>query len=594
MGSQLKDALKAKGIFPSQKNKDGMSDKAKSTHAKSLEIEPLKTKTDRVIHDRPPKKRNPGKNQSKHNAEVQRKQLQQDLEKLHGAYSRSQKGKSSTASTSKEKTLPVASVIREGKFSPHPLLTRQVDVRHVRKTSLHNGIARQIATSPNAAADLVLGLDFGTSSVKAVIRDHAANIAFAVPFTTDDLNPYLLPSRVWKTDEVYSLDSGSAIRADLKLGLLSCQAVSPVDEFNDACAFLALVIRHSRGWFFDTYGPRYARHALSWRINLGLPARSYEDERSVDLFRRLAWAAANCASDKTGQITSAMIDKYRKLSIDVFDNANPPDDLEFYPEDADVIPEIAAQVFGFVQSERWNWRQRPMMMMVDVGAGTVDAAFFSIVKEGNRLSFNFFSDDVQQAGVMNLHRKRVEWLRRVFSDSGVCDNDISQFLDETAGSTDHLGPLPGSVLDYVNGYRIEIPPGCETADSEFFKKQYSPQVFRCIRGAREVGVPDTQLNNLPFFLCGGGSRMHIYSEVIELINDANINVNVVEESIPIPAELVAESLPVADYDRLSVAYGLSRQGAGGRPLGDYVRTIDIPQVTKSEASDYTDRYIEQP
>ena len=88
--------------------------------------------------------------------------------------------------------------------------------------------------------------------------------------------------------------------------------------------------------------------------------------------------------------------------------------------------------------------------------------------------------------------------------------------------------------------------------------------------------------------------MSLYQSIIEEINKAPINVTVVSKRLPVPNELVAYGLAVNDYDRLSVAYGPSREGAGDMPLGEYVRSIEIPDIPKKPPKHYTGEYIDQP
>ena len=112
--------------------------------------------------------------------------------------------------------------------------------------------------------------------------------------------------------------------------------------------------------------------SLSWRLNLGLAARSYQDSETVTLFRRLAWAAANLAADpEAGSISVQRADHYRLASLSV-STGRSADAVEFAWSDVDAVPEVSAQLQGFMSSARWDWRSRPVMMLVDVGAGTVE------------------------------------------------------------------------------------------------------------------------------------------------------------------------------------------------------------------------------
>jgi hypothetical protein len=487
-----------------------------------------------------------------------------------------------------------------GDFHPSPLLLPAGVVGAVRIRPTHDGIAKQLVREGSAAtdeADLIIGLDFGTSSVKAVIRDHQADRAYAVPFTDSPENPFLLPSRVYCSRGVFSLDGGEVARRDLKLRLLGCAAPSPVDEFNDACAFLALIIRHCRGWLFDEYAPNYRKTRINWSLNLGLPARSYEEAGLVTLFRRLAWAAANAAADGSPEITGDLCDLYRQLSKEVFEigSHRTPARAEFGPEDVDVVPEVAAQVFGFVTKARWDWKQRPMMMLVDIGAGTVDAAFFSYTRivHGER-RFTFFANDVQANGTMNLHRERVQWLRSAAVAGGV-DEEIGGYLAAIMYPTDRLASLPETVASYLPGYEIVRPESVEDVDHRFYWTRYHKQVSTCTQSARKQGgISDRQMQSVPCFLTGGGSRMELYRRVIADINSNARNITLEEHRLEMPRDgFVGAGLREDEFDRLSVAFGLSLHGAGGRPLAKVIRAMDVPPAGPAKAVDWRSNYIDK-
>jgi hypothetical protein len=79
----------------------------------------------------------------------------------------------------------------------------------------HSGVLRD-------QRELVMGLDFGTSSVKVVIGDAALDKSFLVPFLNGTgLSSYLLPSRLYQTDEFFSLERGDVCHRDLKLAFIA-------------------------------------------------------------------------------------------------------------------------------------------------------------------------------------------------------------------------------------------------------------------------------------------------------------------------------------------------------------------------------------
>ena len=582
MGKQLAEALKSAGLHPQRKPHKGKRPAGISLGGRPAILSATQARSGPA---HPPKS-------GESRQERDRAQFARQMRQLENVYHGATASRTTRRISTKQ---PEFTVMRSGAFARHPLFRDDPGPGMRCTTCQHDGIAKQISGSPTDASDLILGLDFGTSTVKAVIRDHTGGQAFAIPFTASPENPYVLPSHVFRDGNAYSLDRGSVIR-DLKLRLLDPALKHPAEELDDACAFLALVIRHCRGWLFDNYKSRYKNQQLTWRANLGLPVRSYEDERNVRLFHRLAWAAANLAADESRVLTSELVSKYRKLSLGVIGAAQDSDaeDYEFSRVDVDVVPEIAAQVHGYIDSSRWDARRSPMMLMIDVGAGTVDVALFSVAQSVGGARFSFFADDVQRYGVMNLHRERCDWLRKVLEGAGLLDITIRQYLDDVEKPTDRIEAIPESVLEYLRGISFAPEQQSAPVDREFYARKYSAEVFGCIRRARrEKGVPDSQLQRIPLFLCGGGGRMRYYSQIADAINSAPINVTVDRTRLPIPGDLFAKGLRDIDYDRLSVAYGLSRQGAGGRPLGKYIRSIDIPAVEPLPKWDYTANFIEQ-
>jgi hypothetical protein len=463
----------------------------------------------------------------------------------------------------------------------------------------HDGMGMQLTQSPEDATDLNVGLDFGTSATKVVIRDlYSANGVYPVPFDRqrDGVSAFLLPSRVHKKDGVYSLTGDGAVLGNLKLRLLDCQAKYPVTEFNDCCAFLALVIRRSRAWLLTEHEDTYRRHALEWRFNLGIAARSYEDKAAVDLFRRLAWAAANLAGDEgapEAEVTEAAADVWRKRSMLALsgDALEPDAQPTVNIGSVDVVPEVSAQLQGFMQSARWNWSERPIMMLVDIGAGTVDTAMFHVKPQRKGTGqLTFYACRVEANGVMNLHRHRVSWLQELLPDGGE-HQPARQFLDSIGERTDRLRPIPEAVDDYLGGYGIELAG--KSTDSEFLDERYRRQVAGTINVAKvQKGLPLTQLTKVPLLLCGGGSRMSFYSDIGSVINSTtNWNVSVDMMRPPVPPELAEAGWHPEDFDRISVAYGLSLAGQGESSLGQIVRAIDVPDAPKREGALVQDRYV---
>jgi hypothetical protein len=252
---------------------------------------------------------------------------------------------------------------------------------------------------------------------------------------------------------------------------------------------------------------------------------------------------------------------------------------------------VSAQLQGFMSSARWDWQSRPVMMLVDIGAGTVDAALFHVrVPDSGPGVLTFYASRVEQNGVMNLHRSRVDWLRGSLPD-GSEHADAKVCLEAIAIPTDRRRPIPESVNDYLPGYTVELHG--LSIDQEFWRTRYRMQIAGTISDARlRKGIPLSQLTGVPLLLCGGGSRMSYYRQIGEAINQTpGWLVSVETMRLPVPAEFAETGWHADDFDRLSVAYGLSLSGQEDTTLGRIVRAIEVPDAIMGKTPDRGDAFV---
>lgn len=480
-----------------------------------------------------------------------------------------------------------------GPIVPNPLLVVDELLESHVVSPGNDGIASQLAIpgTENDELDVVLGLDFGTSTVKAVIRDTARR-AFAVPFVRHDPdNQYLLPSRIFEFRGAYQLQRAGTAHRSLKLSVIGAGAGT--DEFGRAVAFLALVIRYARGWLLASHADVYARAKLNWAVNIGLPAANYQDKAMADRFRAIATGALLLASKNEKVITTSLATRHYELGRQVVRQTGGMGvggEVQTAAGTVDVVPEIAAQVHGFVQSTRFDPKAPNIFMMIDVGAGTVDASIFHARREsGGRQGFVCFGNTVEQNGAMNLHRERVRWFRDKFRKISSPNAAAEKELDKLEQPTDRLVAIPESVKDYFAGIALRFDASSENPDEGFFMRRYWKQVFGdTLSAVRNRKLREEQFFGLPTFLAGGGARMNYYERLVRQLNN-NPNVRwarIDRVPLEIPHGLVAPSLRQSDFDRLSVAYGLSFV-----QLGKYVRAQDVPDLPQERASDYYDKYI---
>lgn len=122
---------------------------------------------------------------------------------------------------------------------------------------------------------LFIGLDFGTSCTKVVLRTpYDRDRVFAVPFldAAHPSSPYLLPTELWIDQHgrasLTQFASATRIR-DLKghfvrsLPLSVPEIISPsrtIDSQVASAGYLALTLRHIRQWFLHSHSTDYGKY----------------------------------------------------------------------------------------------------------------------------------------------------------------------------------------------------------------------------------------------------------------------------------------------------------------------------------------------
>jgi hypothetical protein len=434
--------------------------------------------------------------------------------------------------------------------------------------------------------EMTLGLDFGTSSVKVVIGDLAADKTYAVPFLkADGIDAYLLPSRVFEaeTDEgqmAFDLAEGGQAFRDLKLGLLGNP--HSLDRQLEVIAFLAHVMRRARAWLFETHKSIYKNVHCLWQLRIGLPAASALGNQYVPLLETIVLAAWRAAALDT-PLTRDDLLQLRESVV-----AIPPEDQDV---EVEVIPEIAAQIYGFVVSTSFDKKAPNRYLMVDVGAGTVDSSLFKVVPaRGGRWNIEFYTAVVQPYGVSNLHAHRVDWWVNRLTDVQGMENHLLE-LRETKFATD-LGPsLPIRNQDYFQGINFSNH-NPDKSDFDFFDKLMDQVRGTTLWRAWKDGfLAKEQLTGIPMFLCGGGARSEFYlqleEKLVHMPSYAWLCAEAWQLGYP-DGDLEAEGIDQTDFDRLSVAYGLSKIN-----VGQITQAIPLPMVRTEQTTTFTDRYIDK-
>lgn len=368
-----------------------------------------------------------------------------------------------------------------------------------------------------------IGLDFGTSSTKVIVRFpyEAGEPSVAIPaprHCLSDDNDYLWQTVLWLRSDGEFLpwpEKGARVLYSLKQGIMGSQANLPctseeyrglkVRRTDAATAYLAFVVRYVRGWLRinrpEILRARYTR----WFVNLGLPAENADNSRLSNVYRRVA-AAAVLAAIHDGpidiEVTNIFLEDKRVISA-----GNSTEEAATFG--IAVIAETAAEAAGFAKS---NQSAPDLYLMVDVGAMTLDVCTFRLHRlNGGEDQYALLNGMVRPLGVEAMH-----W-----------------FLGQ--GKSDH-------------DFRLQ----CQQSFRQVVwttKKDKDPNA-RCWK----------QGNDLPIFLVGGGAKSHTHRELVEALapwlRQHTGGEGVRFLSLP-PLGGIDCPKPLFDFGRMAVAWGLS-------------------------------------
>lgn len=403
-----------------------------------------------------------------------------------------------------------------------------------------------------------VGFDFGSSSVKCVLRLSKTEI-IPVAFTDSKQNPWILPGRVARSpDGEYRLTarSGDDVLRNLKIPLLA----EDVDEevICHAAGYLALAMRCVRAYFYHLHAKDYPGHLFVWIYNVGIPAPSVGASSICERYDRIL-QAAHTASCQSGPINDSLIRKALAGSLNA-------DDL---PVEIYQVPEVVAQVHEMFSSGIWDPSQN-LVAVMDVGAGTVDAAVFvaNLQVGQGASSVAVIGIDVKLLGVANFNSARVRSIRDDFSTPSAT---VANYLDSIEGLADIANSLPEHWYDYIGGY---VP----SKDADDIDRSYGNQVgeliYNTANNARLGGL--CVLGNwheLPLVLCGGGYNETAYRNARRNLAKSGFAVRMFEREQQRPSRVRDAGVEEGQYRYLSLAYGLSNHR---EDFPRYISPADVP------------------
>lgn len=400
----------------------------------------------------------------------------------------------------------------------------------------------------------ILGLDFGTAFTKAVVnwggRHHVVDWSDVV----DVEDQYLLPSVFSESADgrcVLGVPTtpGWSVREGIKLRLLSYRDGEDANEMADAVIFVALVFRYVDGWLRRQY--QAISGAIDWRLHVGLPTRSWDKGSVTGVFRRVA-QASRILAHMDGQIN-------REATVEALNRAD-----EVSKPHVNVFPEFACQLYSYLQSPE---RGDDLHALVDIGAGTLDLAYFNVFVQDGDAVLPVFASAVEKLGAHYL----IAALAGKESEAVWSDNETALSNEAVAHK---LGCASTDISKRRSTYLNSVANVLHSESIRARKMYRSSPAFRDVAAVR-------------LFLCGGGSRIPCLQERFERIareSAERFGVRYQVSGLVAPANLVG-NLGV-NFDRISVAYGLSQLAAN---IGDVIRSARLEPVAPRERFDEKDR-----
>lgn len=400
----------------------------------------------------------------------------------------------------------------------------------------------------------ILGLDFGTAFTKAVVRWSQRHYAVDWSDAVEGEDHHLLASVFSETPDGHcilgaQLGAGASVHEGIKLQLLSSETSAAGTHLADAVIFIALAFRYVDRWLRRT-DPEAAK-GIRWRLHLGLPTRSWDNDATTETFKTVAQAARVLAC-MPGPVT-------RAAALEALQRTDQIDRPA-----VDVFPEFACQLYSYLLSPE---RREDLHALVDIGAGTIDVAYFNVFMKDDEALLPIFASEVERLGAHYL-------IAALSGATGgaVWTDDESSLSDDEVGRK--IGCQPNDVCIRRSLYLSSVAEVFNVATSEA-RKTYptSPAVQ-----GRE---------NVRLFLCGGGSRIPSLQKRFERIAREAENVMGIKFQVSdlVRPRDVAGRLG-SGFDRLSVAYGLSQNAAN---IGRVMRSATLDPVSPRSRGEWIDR-----
>ncbi|OPY75006.1 MAG: hypothetical protein A4E65_03677 [Syntrophorhabdus sp. PtaU1.Bin153] len=395
-----------------------------------------------------------------------------------------------------------------------------------------------------------IGLDFGTSFSKCVVRDVMTDKArvFVPPGSGGRELPFLIPSVLSFADGIlrhidepavqyidqglYHLKQALALVALRQWDhpLLSVYRVygesrdeKKLSEFIENCAvyYLAGVIgnvRKSIRLQFEDFG---ARHDDYIAVNLAVPVKDAQQPEIADLYLRVLSESWSLSDEFAGH-PSVRLNDLRELRKKA--------SLENAGDNCFVYPEVSASVQGFVRS---RVSSDGIYLFSDVGAETVDQSVFVLSRISGSEHLTYLHGSVLHLGSSHIERLAAEY----------------------SGSND---------VHALESWRRRKEADDACPELLRAKQQIEKELSQCttatLANSKKKLYRKDQLGEVRLIFGGGGHTRNPYETAVMEPFSGNLFRQAFKPGIiglPFPKDLETRDLRALWMKRLYVAYGLS-------------------------------------
>ena len=290
---------------------------------------------------------------------------------------------------------------------PRPLSVSAETADQVRAAVEQGASILDQRPGPDEDSGFIIGLDFGTSSVKLAVRqpyqaeDPLAALLVPLELRAEE-HAYLWQSVIWfcPATQLFSLVPlpGAVPLDGFKAGLISGHANAPASRSCDVtraeatAAFLALMLAYTLGRYAKTrpLGPIGGDHFLL--VNVGIPVSAVDNVKTRSAFSTVI-AAAHSIAPFAGALKLDDVRSALRASAPVL------------PPGFELVPELTAAIAGYAADPT---ARAGAHMLVDVGASTLDIVAFNLVGRSKAPVF--------AAGVELLGASALGWARKAEID----------------------------------------------------------------------------------------------------------------------------------------------------------------------------------